>query len=359
MYRSSDEFSEDELEQYSRQIVLKDIGYNGQLKLRNSRVCVIGLGGLGSQASMQLAAMGVGFLRIVDRDVVERSNLQRQLLYGVDSLYYPKAEVAAMRLNDLNPNIEIEPLTLSLNADTAKDVVEDMDVVVDGLDSIEPRYAVNWACIRKEVPYVFGAAIEVYGNISTIIPGKTPCLECFSAGLTNEMLPSCGVVGVHPSILGVVSSIMVSEGVRIVLGQKTHLSGSLLYCDLHSLAFDKIRIARRENCSTCGSEPFLTTKRRFVEEICGRGGKRTFVVNPKTNLELDIDRLSSFVEKKGILIKLKAQLGVTFNYREKIVASIMKSGVMIVEGIKDEKEVVDLYKQIIHDGLEVALSRIE
>ncbi|MCP8315507.1 MAG: HesA/MoeB/ThiF family protein, partial [archaeon] len=226
------ELSDDELEIYSRQIVLSDIGYEGQLRLLNSKVCLVGLGGLGCPAALQLVAMGIGYLRIIDRDIVERSNLHRQTLYDINSLYYPKVEVAAKKLSRLNPSVKIDPIPASLNADNAEEMIKDMNVVVDGLDAIEPRYALNWACVKHKVPYVFGAAIEAYGTVSTIIPRETPCLECFIGGLKNEMLPTCGVVGIHPSLPSIISSLEVSEAVRIILGEKPHLLNSLLYFDL-------------------------------------------------------------------------------------------------------------------------------
>ncbi|MEM3630751.1 MAG: HesA/MoeB/ThiF family protein, partial [Nitrososphaerota archaeon] len=145
--------SNEELEFYSRQIVLSEIGYNGQLKLKNAKVCIVGLGGLGSPAALQLAAMGIGYLRLVDFDTVEISNLQRQYLYDIDSLGYPKVEVAAKKLNKLNPNIEIEPLPLSLNVNNAEEIIKGMDVVIDGLDAMAPRYAINRACLKLKIPY--------------------------------------------------------------------------------------------------------------------------------------------------------------------------------------------------------------
>ncbi|MHA1263213.1 MAG: HesA/MoeB/ThiF family protein [Candidatus Freyarchaeota archaeon] len=193
-----EDLSDEELEFYSRQIVLTEIGYTGQLKLRNARVCVVGLGGLGSPAALQLAAAGVGYLRLVDHNIVELSNLQRQHLYSVDYLGYPKVEVAARRLHELNPNIEIDPLPLSLTVSNAEEIVRDMDVVIDGLDRMTPRYALNRACLKTGVPYVFGAAIMTFGNMSTIIPGRTPCLECFQGNLSDDRMPTCAVVGVHP-----------------------------------------------------------------------------------------------------------------------------------------------------------------
>ncbi|MBS7654597.1 HesA/MoeB/ThiF family protein [Candidatus Bathyarchaeota archaeon] len=162
--------SESELEFYSRQIALSEIGYGGQLKLANSSVCIAGLGGLGSPVALQLAAMGVGHIRLVDQDIVELSNLHRQILYGANFVGYPKVEVAAKRLKELNPHIEVEPLPISINADNAEDIVKGMDVIVDGLDRMTPRYAINRACQKNSVPYIFAAALMTFGNISTILP---------------------------------------------------------------------------------------------------------------------------------------------------------------------------------------------
>jgi adenylyltransferase/sulfurtransferase len=151
------EFSDKEIEFYSRQIVLKDIGYAGQLKLKNAKVCVVGLGGLGCPIATQLTAMGVGYLRLIDRDVIELSNLQRQHLYGPKFVGYPKVEVAAKRLEELNPYIDIEPLPISLNERNVEKFLKGMDVVIDGLDRMDVRYAVNRACIKLKIPYIFGA----------------------------------------------------------------------------------------------------------------------------------------------------------------------------------------------------------
>lgn len=354
------ELSDKEMETYSRQIVLKDIGYEGQLKIRNGSVCIVGLGGLGCPLATQLTAIGVGHLRIVDRDVIEHSNLHRQHLYDVSSLGHPKVEVAARKLNELNPDVEIEPVPLSLNVDNAELIIKDVDVVADGLDRIEPRYAVNRACIKLGIPYVFGAAIESSGNASTIVPKETPCLECFYPNLRDELLPTCGMVGVHPSLLGIVSSLEASEVVRILMGEKPRLANKLLYCDLRNLQFDEINISRREDCPICGinaREPPSSLKRKLIQEICGRGGKRTFVVTPRENLNISIEDLTKYLSEKHFPIKVKANLGVTFNYM-KTTASILKSGVMVVEGAEDQEQTSRIYREIV-ENLGIPWSRVE
>lgn len=345
--------SDKEFEFYSRQIVLPDIGYDGQLKLKHARVCIIGLGGLGSPAALQLAAMGVGHIRLVDHDVVEISNLQRQYIYSAKYLGYPKVEVAAKRLRELNPNINVEPLPLSLSHWNAEEIVRDMDVIVDGLDHIGPRYLLNRACLKRGVPYVYGAAIMTFGNVSTIIPGETPCLECFLRGIDEDALPTCATVGVHPSILNIVASIEVSEAVRIALGKEPLLAGKLLYCDISEMSFEIIQISKTENCPVCGlNNTDFEHKAENIFEVCGREGGRTFIVTPKKNLNLKMNRLVNFINNwKDFRINVKANLGVTFTSKSGEKISILKSGVMIVANASNKEEVYRLYDEIVIKGL--------
>jgi len=355
------DLSEEELEFYSRQIVLKDIGYKGQLRLRDAKVCLVGLGGLGCPIATQLAAMGIGHLRLVDRDIVELSNLQRQHLYGVKFLGYPKVEAAAQRLGDLNPHIEVEPLPLSLNVNNAEDILRGVDVVVDGLDRMGPRYAINRACVKLKIPYVFGAAITTIGNVSTIVPDETPCLECFQGNLDDETLPTCAVVGVHPSVLSVVASIEVAEAVKILLGEPPRLANMLLHCDVGYMTFEETHVFRVENCPVCGSKPSgppMPLKQELIEEICGRGGRRVFVITPRKNLELNMADIYKFLRKNDFNIKVKADLGITFDHGHKGNGSILKSGIMIIEGVDDKEGAFDLYNRIVIDGIGVPPSHI-
>ena len=343
-------FSEEELEYYSRQMVLDEIGVAGQSKLRGATVCVVGLGGLGSPLSMQLASMGVGRLRLVDRDVVEMSNLQRQHLYGVDVVGYPKVEAAASRLRRLNPYIEVEPIPLSLNPNNAERILRGADVVVDGLDSMSPRYAVNRACVRLSIPYVFGAVITNIGNLSTIVPGETACLECFHGGVDDASLPSCAVVGVNPSIIGIVASIQASEAVRVILGRKPNLANALLFCDLKDLTFERIELARAETCPVCGasprSEPTPIAHER-VEELCGREGKRVFVVNPADELDLNMEALNRRLKELGYRIQVRAKLGTSFTDPSGLRGSVLKTGVAIIEGVEGKEEAAELQRRLV------------
>jgi len=354
--------SEAELELYSRQIVLPEIGYTGQLKLKNARVCIAGLGGLGSPAALQLAAMGVGHLRLVDRDVVELSNLQRQILYDSRFLGYPKVEVAAKRLRDLNPNIEVEPLPVSVNSEMAPEIIKDVDVVIDGLDRMSSRYALNRACQKYGTPYVFAAAIMTFGNVSTIIPGETPCLECFQGNLDDDSLPTCAAVGIHPSVPSIIASIEVSEAVRIILGKKPQLAGQILHCDLENMEFEKIKVSKVENCPVCGSNPSgppMPLKQKTVTEIRGREGRRVFMITPKRNLDLDMGSLVQLLESMGFKIKVKANLGLTFTADSNVSASLLKSGIMVIQGVNNEEEAYKFYSNIILNRVGIPRSLVE
>lgn len=339
----------DELEFYSRQIMLNDLGYDGQLRLKQAKVCVVGLGGLGSSIALQLAAMGVGCIRLVDRDVVEMSNLHRQLLYDSTVLGYAKAEVAAKRLVALNPNIALEPSTVSISSLNAEELVDDMDVVIDGLDAMKPRYAINRACVKKEVPYIFGAAIVTYGNASTILPRKTPCLECFQGNLDDNILPNCATVGVHPSILNIIASVEVSEAIRIILGYEPHLANQILHCDIGDMVFEKLAISRATNCPVCGSQPSsppMSLEHRLVNEICGREGKRSFIITPRENFNLNMGQWLKFLSELDFKVRVNGNLGVTFNERTNKTVSLLKSGVMIIQGAESEKEAHTFYEKL-------------
>ena len=353
------DLTDEELEIYARQIVLKNVGYEGQINLRNARVCIIGMGGLGTQIAPKLVGMGIGYLRMVDRDIVSRSDLHRQDLYDVDSVGLAKVGVAFDKLRKLNPDVELDPVPVSLNTVNAEELIGGVDVVLDGLDSPEPRYIVNRVCNKLGIPYVFGAAIEVLGNVTTIIPGQTICLECFMPGLKEDDLPKCGVVGVHPSILGMITSMQVFEAVRLLVGQKPKLFNKLLYIDLEDLKFHTINLSPVENCPVCGASPTdlpEPIEDKFFEETCARDGQRNFVVSPRGSVELNQDQLRTIIIEKGYQIRKTGAFGIAFEQSDGISTSILKSGVMIVQAspklddnLKDD--VLETYRAILIDGM--------
>ena len=349
------ELSDTEIERYSRQIVMDEIGFEGQQKLKNARITVIGIGGLGSPITQQLVAMGIGTIRIVDRDVVEVSNLHRQVLYGDKDVGLSKAEAAHDRLKRINPQVKVEPLTLSINDDTVDEVISDSDVVIDGLDSVSARYSINRACVRLNIPYVFGSAIVTTGSSTSIIPGKTPCLECFQPSLKDEEMPKCGTEGVHPSILTTISSVQVSEAVRIIIGKEPNLANN-------DLNYDKVKIIKQPKCNVCGINANLTakkSKRKLIEDICGREGKSVHIISPKENLNIDLKRLNEIIEEKKLRIIREGELGTTIQYNEQITISIVSSGVSIIVGALEEKRALEVFNEIIINELNINPEKID
>lgn len=357
-----DSLTDRELETYSRQIVLGDIGYDGQLKLKNARVCLVGVGGLGAPTALKLAGMGIGHLRLVDRDVVSRSDLHRQYLYDVDAVGRPKVEVAEEKLSRLNPDITVEPIPESLNSLNAADLITGMDVVIDGLDRPEPRYIVNRTCNQLKIPYIFGAAIQTLGNAATLMPDQTFCLECFMPGLKDEDLPACGVVGVHPSALGIVSAVQVAEAVRVITGRPPQLANKLLYADVGELSFNTFEISRLENCRVCGvsaEEAPETIADRFFEETCARDGRRNFVLSPVERITIDLGQAGSWCRRKGWAVTSKGRLGIGFTPSPGITACLLQSGILIAQTPPETDtglgtEIRALYRSILVDGYGLA-----
>jgi len=290
---------------------------------------------------MTLAAMGVGKIRIVDRDIVELSNLHRQSFFDVSSLGLPKVEIVAQKIAALNPSVLVEPIPDSLHLGNAREIIGGVDLVVDGLDSMGARYAVNRACLKLGIPYVYGSALESYGMVSVIIPRETACLECIIPHAYDNA-PTCATVGVHPAVLGVVLSIEVSEAVRMIVEGRSLLSGKILFVDLKYLAFDEFSVSRSETCPACGafeSSPPESSKRRTVEEVCGRRGVRSFIASPSKTLEIDPSRFATILRSNGFRILGVSKLSVTFRKEENVEYTLLSSGVIIVRGDLELKDV--------------------
>ena len=343
------DLSEKELDRYSRQIMLEEIGYQGQLKLKQSRVCVVGVGGLGNPITARLAAMGVGKIRIIDRDVIELSNLHRQTMFNEDDVGQVKVETAAKKLRKLNPDIVIEELPVSINDYTAFDAVDGCDVVIDALDSVNARYSLNKACIEKKIPFVTGAAVGVTGQSFTILPNESACYHCLFPALDEDSMPTCSIEGVHPSILSIISGIEVSEAVKIITGKEPSLKDKVLHVDLENLIFDFTKVSKVAECSVCGSgkKQEKIKEELILEELCGRNrGKRTFSVTPTRSVVLDVNGVTSFAKERGFIVENLGDLGLSLRTDE-LSVSFMKSGSAVIVGSKDEKDAVAVYKELL------------
>jgi len=350
----SDELSPKELDRYSRQVMLEEIGYQGQLKLKNAKVCIVGTGGLGNPITTRLAAMGVGTLRIVDRDVIELSNLHRQTMFDEDDVGQIKVEVAAKKLQKLNPDCTIEALAVSVNEYTALEVVEGCDVVIDALDSVDARYALNKACVKFGIPFVTGAAVGVSGQVFTILPKESACYYCMFPSLDESSMPTCSIEGVHPSILSLVGGLEVAEAVKIIIGKKPSLSQRILHIDLENVDFTSTRTFRAEECPVCGTGKLEETvkKELILEELCGRNrGKRTYSITPTDTFDIDVDAITLIAKERGFTVDNQGALGLSMRTSE-LSVSFMKKGSAVVVGSKDEEDAISLYKELLGKKLE-------
>lgn len=242
---------EPEIPRYSRHMLLRVIGEDGQKKIEKARVFVAGLGALGSIISILLARAGVGFLRIADHDSPEIHNLHRQILYDEEDVArgLSKAEAARNRLRAANSQVEIEAVTALIGPDNVEALTEDIDLVVDALDNIRARYFINDTILARGIPYVFGGAIETVGNVMTIIPGKTPCLRCLwpdPQAVDNH--PRASAVGVLSAVATAVAAVEVSEALKILVGRENEVLQGLLVMDLWRGQFQCAPVAPEPAC---------------------------------------------------------------------------------------------------------------
>jgi molybdopterin-synthase adenylyltransferase len=349
----------EDLQRYSRQIMLEEIGFTGMEKLRDSKICVIGVGGIGNPIVTQLTAMGIGKLKIVDRDVIEISNLHRQHLYTENDIGKVKVEVAAERLKGINPTVEIEAVPVSVSKYTAESIIKGFDVVIDALDSIDARYALNDACIKFDIPFIYAGALGMLGSVCTILPNKSACLRCIFPALAEDDMPTCSTEGVHPSILYLVSGVQVSETIKIITGQQPTLVNKLLYIDLNELSFDKIHVFRQEECPSCGSKKeieevkLIAQQQLIIEELCGRdSGKRTYTVTPsELSSPISLIGIVKNAEALGYQVKTRGNLGITVisNNAGKLSVSFLTSGAATIVGAKDEEDALSIYNTFVKE----------
>jgi sulfur-carrier protein adenylyltransferase/sulfurtransferase len=266
--------SPDQRARYSRHLLIPEVGEEGQQRLLDARVLLVGAGGLGSPASLYLAAAGVGTLGIVDADVVDESNLQRQIVHSTERLGEPKVASAKRTLEALNPDVKVVPYQERLTSENVDRILADgWDVIVDGADNFPTRYLVNDASIWHDVPVVHGSIYRFEGQVTVFHPGEGPCYRClFPMPPPPEMAPSCaegGVLGVLPGIIG---SLQASEALKLVLGAGDTLSGRLLLFDALATTFDEVIVRRDPTCPVCGEHPTITEYVDYVE-FCAAAGR--------------------------------------------------------------------------------------
>jgi len=243
--------NEQQLRRYDRNILLKGVGIEGQEKLLNSKVLVVGAGGLGSPAAFYLAAAGIGTLGLIDADTVDYSNLQRQILHSTGDLGRPKVASAAEKLKNLNPDVRVITYQEKLNGDNYLDIIKEYQAVVDGTDNFPARFLINDACVRYGIAYMYGGVLGFVGQAMTIVPGTSPCLRCVFPKEPDNKAPTCREEGILGAVPGVIGSILATEAVKYLLGLGELLTGKILTCDALSMHFFSIDVERNPECHAC------------------------------------------------------------------------------------------------------------
>ena len=262
------QYTPDQLIRYSRHFLLPEVGEDGQAKLLQAKVLMVGAGGLGSPSAYYLAAAGVGTIGIIDNDVVDVSNLQRQILHANDRVGMPKVESAKKTLEGLNPDVKVVPYQAKLTSENIMEILKDYDFVIDGCDNFPTRYLVNDACVLTGKPNVHGSIFQFEGQATVFYPGKGPCYRClYPEPPPADMAPSCaeaGVLGVLPGLIGVIEAL---EAVKLILGKGDTLIGRLLHFNTLTMEINTLKLRRDPNCPICGDHPTIKELIDY-EEFC-------------------------------------------------------------------------------------------
>jgi adenylyltransferase/sulfurtransferase len=264
------ELSGDELRRYGRHLVLKEVGPDGQRKLKAARVLLVGAGGLGSPAALYLAAAGIGTIGLVDFDVVDITNLQRQIIHGTKDIGRPKLDSASDRIRDVNPNVHVVQFDTALTSANALEIARDYDVIVDGTDNFPTRYLVNDTCVLLGKPNAFGSVLRFEGQASVFAAADGPCYRClFREPPPPGAVPSCAEAGVLGVLPGLIGTIQATETIKLILGVGDTLIGRLLLVDALSMQFRTIQLRRDPECPACGTREI----RELIdyEAFCGIG----------------------------------------------------------------------------------------
>jgi len=328
---------------YSRQILLEKIKKSGQEELAKGRIVIIGCGALGTTIANNLVRSGIGHIIVVDRDIVELNNLQRQNLFDENDIGSSKAGIAAEKLRKINSEIKIDPIVDDVNYENIERIIKNMNVVLDGTDNMLVRFLINDACVKHDIPWIYGGAIETYGMAMNIIPHETPCFRCLIQNLPEAgSIPTCDTVGVLNSIPGIIGSVQSTEALKILLGK--NFNKGLLTYDVWVHDFKNIMIKKREDCECCGKHnfEFLTAKKKeTMISLCGKGAIQ---ITPVDTVNISFEDLGKKLQKIGEVDYHKLVLRFKIPGYE---LNIFKNGRVIVIGTNDKKIAKSLYTKYI------------
>lgn len=343
-------FGQEEQERYARQIAFYGVGKAGQEKLAQSRVMILGCGGLGSASASILARAGIGYLKLVDRDFLELNNLQRQILYEEHDVKegLPKPIAAQRRISQINSTIQVEPVIADVNRFNIEKFISDVDLVIDAADNFETRFLLNDACVKHHRTWIYGAAIESYGLTMTIIPGETACLRCVMDNIPQPgTVPTCETVGILGSIVCIIASIQCAEAIKILLGKKDELNRTLISIDVWQNSFQSINVTKeniQKNCPACNQHwfEFLEGKQGSAfTTLCGRNSVQ---ILPFKESQVDLAKLAINLSELGV-VKVNEYL-IRFEI-EGYEFSIFPDGRAIVKGTTDTGIARSLYSKYV------------
>jgi molybdopterin/thiamine biosynthesis adenylyltransferase len=264
-------FTNEQLERYSRHIILKEVGIKGQKRIMEGRVLIIGAGGLGAPAAMYLAAAGVGTVGIADADAVDLSNLQRQIIHTTADVGKPKVQSARETMNAMNPDTEVVTYHEWINSANITDIINDRDYdfIIDATDNFPVKFLINDACVMLGKPFSHAGIIRFQGQLLTYVPGKGPCYRCaFHNPPPPDAVPTCRQAGVLGVMGGVIGTLQAAEALKFLLGMEGLLSGFLLTYNALTMDFRKVKLASNPRCQVCGSEPSITTLIDYEQAVC-------------------------------------------------------------------------------------------
>jgi thiazole biosynthesis adenylyltransferase ThiF len=262
--------TDEQIERYSRHIILKEVGAKGQKKLLNAKVLIIGAGGLGAPAAMYLAAAGVGTIGIVDADEVDLSNLQRQIIHTTADIGKPKVKSAKETMNAMNPDVEVKTYHKFVDSSNIRELIREYDFIIDGTDNFPAKFLINDACVMAKKPLSHAGILRFKGQLTTIIPGEGPCYRCiFQDPPPKEAVPTCKEAGVIGAMGGVIGSLQAMEAVKYITGVGDLLVGYLLTYDALKMEFRKVKLpARGKGCAVCSDHPTITKLIDYEQAAC-------------------------------------------------------------------------------------------
>lgn len=268
--------TDEQIERYSRHIILKEVGAKGQKKLLNAKVLIIGAGGLGAPAAMYLAAAGVGTIGIVDADEVDLSNLQRQIIHSTADIGKPKVKSAKETMNAMNPDVEVKTYHKFVDSTNIRELIREYDFVIDGTDNFPAKFLINDACVMEKKPFSHAGIIRFKGQLMTYVPGQGPCYRCvFKNPPPKDAVPTCKQAGVIGAMGGVIGSLQAMEAIKYIVGVGNLLTGHLLTYDAVNQEFRKIKLpSDTSKCPVCGEHPTITELIDYEQEVCEETASR-------------------------------------------------------------------------------------